>query len=108
MTSDARALTVIATISVVTIALRAIPFLAVDRLSASPYLRFLGEKMPVGVMILLVAYTLKDLEIDRAPYGLPDLGALALSVALYWWTRNSLLSIGLALAAYLVVVNCLI
>lgn len=59
--SDARAFAVIATISVVTILPRTVPFLALDRLSSNGYLRYLGTKMPTGVMVLLVAYTLKIL-----------------------------------------------
>ncbi len=108
MLSNVRALSVILTISAVTVSLRLIPFLALEKLSSSNYLRFLGEKMPTGVMVLLVAYTLKDLTITEYPYGLPHLGALVLSVALYWKTNNSLLSIGLGLALYMVVVNTIV
>jgi branched-subunit amino acid transport protein AzlD len=106
--SDVRALTVIATISVVTVLLRLIPFLALERLADNGYLRYLGARMPTGVMVLLVAYTLKDLNFTEYPYGLPNLSALALSAGLYWRTRNSLASIGLGLALYLVVVNAIV
>jgi branched-subunit amino acid transport protein AzlD len=108
MLSDPRALSVILAISVVTIFLRLIPFLALEKLSSSSYLQFLGEKMPTGVMVLLVAYTLKDQTVTKYPYGLPHLGALLVSVALYWKTRNSLLAIGLGLAMYMVAVNMIV
>ncbi len=106
--SDQRALSVILAISVVTIGLRVVPFLALARLSRSTYLRYLGQKMPTGVMVLLVAYTVKDVDVTRYPYGLPDLGALALSVVLFWITRNSLIAIGVGLAVYLVAQNWLV
>jgi branched-subunit amino acid transport protein AzlD len=106
--SDSRAFAVIATISVVTVLLRTIPFLALDRLSTNGYLRYLGTKMPTGVMVLLVAYTLKDLDLTKYPYGLPDILALVLSAGLYWKTSNSLSSIGLGLALYLVAVNAIV
>src|SRR5690606_26922611 len=106
--SDSWALQVVLAISVVTIFLRVIPFAFLSRMSSSGYLLFLREKMPTGVMILLVAYTLKDQDLTVYPYGLPDLGALLIAVVLYWTTRNSLLSIGLALAGYMVAVNLLI
>lgn len=99
---------VVITISVVTILLRALPFLAGERLSSNEYLRFLGEKMPTGVMLLLVAYTLKDLDLTTYPYGLPPFGALLVAGSLYWATRNSLLSIGLGLAGYMVTVNLIV
>ncbi|WP_431819872.1 branched-chain amino acid transporter permease [Burkholderia sp. F1] len=108
MTSDWRALSVIVTISVVTIGLRYLPILLMKRLEHNGYLRYLGERMPPGVMILLVLYTLKDKDLTRYPYGLPDLAALALSVLAYWKTRNSLLSIGLGLAFYMFAVNCIV
>jgi branched-subunit amino acid transport protein AzlD len=103
--SDTQAFAVIATISVVTILLRTVPFLALDRLSSNGYLRHLGAKMPTGVMVLLVAYTLKNLDLTKYPYGLPSILALVLSAGLYWRTRNSLTSIGLGLVLYLVAVN---
>lgn len=106
--TDHRAFAVIAVISAVTIALRATPFLAIEKLSANRYLRFLGEKMPTGVMILLVAYTLKDDDFTRAPYGLPTLVALLIAIVGYVATRNALLSIGIALTTYLVAVNVIL
>lgn len=105
---DAQAIAVIATISVVTVLLRIVPFLALDRLSSNGYLRYLGAKMPTGVMVLLVAYTLKDLDLTKYPYGLPSILALVLSAGLYWKSSNSLSSIGLGLGLYLVSVNWII
>jgi branched-subunit amino acid transport protein AzlD len=55
-----------------------------------------------------VAYTLKDLDLTKYPYGLPDILALVLSAGLYWKTSNSLSSIGLGLALYLVAVNAIV
>ncbi|PCE21691.1 branched-chain amino acid transporter permease [Burkholderia ubonensis] len=108
MTSDWRALSVIIMISVVTIGLRYAPILLMKRLENNGYLRYLGERMPPGVMILLVLYTLKDKDLTRYPYGLPDLAALALSVLIYWKSRNSLLAIGVGLASYIFAVNCIV
>lgn len=108
MPDDLRALYVILSISVVTIILRSVPFVFLERLASSSYLRFLGEKMPTGVMTLLVAYTLKDEDISAYPYGLPHLAALLVAVLLYWKSRNSLLSIGVALAGYMVAVNAIV
>ena len=102
---DLRAFAVIATISAVTVLLRVVPFLALERLSENGYLRYLGARMPTGIMVLLVVYTMKDLDLTKYPYGLPNILALVLSAGLYWRTHNSLSSIGLGLALYLVAVN---
>ncbi|NLU67796.1 AzlD domain-containing protein [Streptomyces sp. HNM0574] len=108
MVSDTQALVVIAVISLVTIALRVIPFFAIGQLSSSAYMKYLGEKMPTGVMILLVAYTVKDEDLTTYPYGLPLLGSLVVAAVMYWKTDNSLLSIGGGLALYMVLVNLVI
>ncbi len=105
MTSNLRAFSVIITISVVTIGLRYTPILLMKHLGKNGYLRYIGERMPPGVMILLVLYTLKDKDVTRYPYGLPDLVALALSVLIYWKSRNALLAIAAGLAFYIFAVN---
>lgn len=105
--SDARSFAVVATIAVITIALRAVPIFALSRLSSSAYLRFLGETMPTGVMILLVAYTLRGDTFLAAPFGLPRLVPLALAVAVQWIKRDALLAIGVGLAAHMIAVNVL-
>lgn len=64
--------------------------------------------MPPGVMILLVLYTLKDKDISHYPYCLPDLAALALSVLVYWKSRNGLLAIAAGLVPYILAVNFLV
>lgn len=108
MITDVYAFSVVIAISVVTVVLRVIPFLAIGKLSSSGYLKYLGEKMPTGVMILLVAYTIKDQDLTVYPYGLPMLGALCLAGGMYWKTDNSLLSIGGGLALYMTLVNVVI
>ncbi len=108
MVGDARAFAVIMTISLVTVGLRVAPFVALDRLASNQYLRYLGVRMPIGVMIILVTYTLKDLDPTVYPYGLPHLVALLLSIWLYWTTNNSLVAIGTGLTTYLIAVNVVV
>lgn len=105
---DARVLAVVLVIAAVTVALRAAPFLAMEALSRNAYLAHLGRKMPVGVMVLLVAYTLQDIDPSVYPYGLPVIGAAAVALLLYWRTRNALVGIGAGLACHLVAVNGLV
>ncbi|MFI1680618.1 MULTISPECIES: branched-chain amino acid transporter permease [unclassified Streptomyces] len=76
----------------VTWALRALPFAALAPLRASGTVRYLSARMPVGVMIILVVYCLRDLPVTEARAAAP-LSALAVTVALHVWRRNALLSI---------------
>lgn len=44
-------------------------------------------------MVILVVYTLRETQFTAAPYGVPELGALALTIGLHLWRRSALLSI---------------
>lgn len=102
----------------VTVALRWAPFAFIRVLRGSELVRFLGVTMPVGVMVALVAYTL----VDRmgligggdggAEAAAGDPGAwwaaplaLAVTVGLHLWRRNSALSILAGTALYVLLVN---
>lgn len=45
-------------VCIVTVALRALPFSFLKLLKGSPFIEFLGVYMPVGVMTVLVVYTI--------------------------------------------------
>ncbi|MEU5902441.1 MULTISPECIES: AzlD domain-containing protein [unclassified Streptomyces] len=76
----------------VTWALRALPFAALAPLRASGTVQYLSTRMPVGIMIILVVYSLRDLPVTEAAAAAP-LSALAATVGLHLWRRNALLSI---------------
>ncbi|WP_372411459.1 branched-chain amino acid transporter permease [Streptomyces luteireticuli] len=74
----------------VTWALRSLPFAALAPLRASDTLRYLSVHMPVGVMVILTVYTLRDVSPGgAAPVGL----ALAATLGLHLWRRNAVLSV---------------
>ncbi|MFH8592329.1 branched-chain amino acid transporter permease [Streptomyces rimosus] len=76
----------------VTWGLRALPFAALTPLRASRTVRYLSARMPAGVMVILLAYCLRDLSFTQ-PSSLAPLTALAVTVGLHLWRRNALLSI---------------
>ncbi|CAM5596218.1 MULTISPECIES: branched-chain amino acid transporter permease [Streptomyces] len=76
----------------VTWGLRALPFAALTPLRASRTVRYLSARMPAGVMVILLAYCLRDLSVTQAS-SLAPLIALAVTVGLHLWRRNALLSI---------------
>ena len=84
----------------VTFALRAAPFLVVERLRESRAVAWLGARMPVGIMVILVIYTLREPAGTTAPRGLVEAVALAVTVGLHLWRRNALLSIVGGTAVY--------
>ncbi|MFI0975941.1 branched-chain amino acid transporter permease [Streptomyces sp. NPDC021093] len=76
----------------VTWALRALPFTVLAPLRASATVQFLSTRMPVGVMVILVVYCLRDLPVTE-PRALAPVAALAVTVGLHLWRRNVLISI---------------
>jgi branched chain amino acid efflux pump len=84
---------------------RVVPFLLPKRLREDAHLQYLGERLPPAVMLLLVVYCLKGVRFSAAPYGLPELLAVAVVAGLHLWKRHGLLSIGVGTACYLVMVR---
>ncbi|WP_087116862.1 branched-chain amino acid transporter permease [Corynebacterium urinipleomorphum] len=91
-------------VCVVTILLRALPFSFLRLLKGSPVIQFLGATMPVGVMTVLVVYTLSSSR--ENPGGIwAALIAAGITLALHAWKRRAGLSILVGTAIYMVLVN---
>jgi branched-subunit amino acid transport protein AzlD len=96
-------LTAVAVSAAVTWGLRALPFTALAPLRASAAVSYLADHMPLGVMAILVSYTLRNLPLVHPAQALPDILALAATAGLHLWRHNAVLSIigGTALAVAL-------
>ena len=99
-----RSAELIATMSVVTILLRALPFV-VFRKKTPPYISYLGKVLPPAMIGLLVIYCLKDISLTARPIGIPELIAAACVVGVHAWKRNSLVSILTGTVIYMVLVQ---
>jgi len=77
----------------VTWTLRALPFTVLAPLRASATVRYLSARMPLGVMVILLAYTLRSLPLAHPARALPGLLALAVTAGLNLWRHNAMLSI---------------
>lgn len=91
-------------VGIVTVVLRWLPFAFVKALKGSQFISMLGFTMPVGVMTVLVVYTLFGQARDTGSIVAP-LVAAAVTAALHLWRRNSGLSIFGGTAFYMVLVN---
>lgn len=105
MPSAGYVLASLTTILVVTFALRALPFAVLEPLRGSAFMTFLSRYMPVGIMTILVVYTLKDVSLGTGWHGLPEVIGLAVTVGLHVWRRNALLSILGGTGVYVLLVN---
>ena len=83
----------VAVSAAVTWGLRALPFTALAPLRASAAVGYLGARMPLGIMVILLAYTLCNLSLGDPGRALPDILAAAATVSLHLWRHNAVLSI---------------
>lgn len=91
-------------VCVVTLILRALPFAAMRYFQESELVAWLGIAMPVGVMTVLVLYTLVGSSSNPGGVG-AALIAVLFTVALHLWRRSATLSILLGTVVYAVLVN---
>lgn len=90
-------------VGLVTLALRAVPFQARKYLSNAGIVEMLGMTMPVGVMTVLVVYTLSS----QPQYLWQGLVCIVVTLALHLWKRLPALSIFGGTGLYMLLVNFL-
>ena len=104
--TDLYAALTIAVASLVTIALRVLPFLIFgENRKTPPLIQYLGQVLPYAIMGMLVVYCLKGISFTAAPFGIPELVGCAVVAGLHIWKRNTLLSIGLGTVTYMLLIQ---
>lgn len=97
----------IAVMTAVTLALRVAPFVIFSDGKTPAYVTFLGKFLPCSVMAMLVVYCMRGISFVRTPFGVPELAAAAVTAALHVWRRNTLLSIIVGTACYMLLIRVL-
>lgn len=108
MTEDVinHSLILIAVMAIITLLLRALPFLIFGGKKKTPsFITYLGKVLPFATMGMLVVYCLKSVNVLSWPHGLPELICIVLVAALHAWKRNTLISIVAGTAAYMLLVQ---
>lgn len=99
---------IVAVLALATMITRFLPFLIFPAGKKIPeYVEYLGKTLPYAAMGLLVVYCLRNVDFLSAPFGLPQILAAAVIVAIHWWKGNSLLSIGVGTIFYMVLIQYL-
>ena len=90
----------VAVISVVTVAVRFLPFVIFRKAEDVPEtVKYLGNVLPGVVMGMLVIFCLKDLDLMAAGHGITELPSAAVTAASYLW--NMYLSIAAGTLCYM-------
>ncbi len=85
---------------------RLIPFLFFPpEKEIPPMIQYLGRALPPAVIGMLLVYCLKGVSLAAFPFGVPEMAALAVVIALHVWKRNNLLSIGVGTVLYMLLVQ---
>lgn len=100
-------LSILLTVGLITVGLRALPFVVFARRPMPLWLIKLSKRIPVMILGLLVVYSLKDTKVLSAPYGIPEVLAMSFLIVIQWKGKNPLLSIFLSTALYVVLLRVL-
>ena len=85
---------------------RFLPFLVFNPKKPTPkYIQYLGSALPGAIFGMLVVYCLRGVDLLGPTHGLPELLAGAAVVGLHLWKKNTLLSIAVGTALYMVLVQ---
>ncbi|MDO4243835.1 MAG: AzlD domain-containing protein [Actinomyces sp.] len=102
MLNPAQVLIALVVVAAITYACRIAPFALLRGRGRSPLLSFLSTAMPLGVMIVLVAYTVGQVSLDPATW-LPPATGIGATAGLHLWRRSIALSLIGGTAVYVAV-----
>lgn len=97
----------IAVVALVTLGLRAAPFLLFGNRPLPKAMRYLGKALPPAIMTVLVIYCLRNTSFDRTPFGIPELASCTLVALLQIVKKNMYLSIIAGTVCYMVLIRVL-
>ena len=91
---------IVLVVALVTALIRFLPFVLFKSKTPKAIL-YLGKVLPPTIMGMLVVYCLKGVSFLSAPHGLPEIIAVLLVVVLHKWRHNTLISITVSTAVYM-------
>lgn len=98
---------VLATVFVINLALRAVPFAILQPLRKSRFVNTMAAWMPVGIVMILAAATFRSVSGDAKHLVYAVIGVAITIAAHLLGGRRTLLSVGAGTLAYVLLVNAL-
>ena len=97
---------IIAVAAIVTLIIRAVPFVAFGGKREVPEtVPYLGKVLPPAIMVILVIYCVKGINLFTGSHGFPELLSIAVVALLHIWKKNTLLSIAVGTILYMILVQ---
>lgn len=96
-------------VALITAILRLLPVLYFGKAGRSipSSLLYLSRVLPSAIVSLLVVYSLKSVNLQSFPFGLPEAAGVLTAVILHQWKRNTLLSVFGATLCYMALIRVL-
>ncbi len=89
-----------------TMLMRFLPFLIFRGNRPTPkFVQYLGKVLPGAIFSMLIVYCLRNVEFLSNSYAIPELLAIAITVALHLWKKRMLLSVAGGTICYMLLVQ---
>ncbi|WP_294799889.1 AzlD domain-containing protein [uncultured Eubacterium sp.] len=105
MLSTSQMLITVLVAGAVTFATRLIPFAAFGKREVPKIVKYLGDIMPSAIIGILIIYCIKDGYTFDVNTLAPQLIAIALTVIVHLWKRNTLISISVGTVSYMLLIH---
>lgn len=104
--SDTYMIAAVGLVTLVTMFDRGLPYLLFGGKKEMPKMvSYLGNVLPAAIMIILVVYLLRGINISAFPHGLPELISVVLAAAVQLWKKNNIISIIAGTACYMILIR---
>ncbi|MGI5984432.1 MAG: branched-chain amino acid transporter AzlD [Clostridiales bacterium] len=104
--SDIYIITAIAAAALATMFDRALPYMLFSGKKELPErASYLGNSLPTAIMAILVVYCLRNIDFSVFPHGLAEFISVLLVAFLQIWKNNTVVSIILGTACYMVLIR---
>lgn len=103
-----RDIILILVMALATLFTRALPFVIFRKNKPIPKsVTYLGKVLPFSVMAMLVVYCLKSINLLTGNHGICEIIGVSVAIILHLWKENTLLSIFVSTAIYMLCVQYL-
>lgn len=99
-------LAIILVVAITTFFTRALPFLIFKNTATLPEkIVYLGKVLPMGIMLCLIVYCIRNTVFTTYPYGIPEVISVIVVALLHIWKRNNMISIVCGTLLYMVLIQ---